>query len=218
MAIAAEPRSRSTQRMPLWAKGIVVLLATAFYVWAALTIRSASEDKHSHAIRISLPLLPGQSWIADPGENFDPAKADWGNLTTGVVVADGQVVFVRTSQGDYALRLFDQSLQPEQAKYQFARIGSKDSVHEGVTNGDRPISLPGQSIQWSGASPGHGFLYLGDNIVFGSKSLFQFGGPFPTGDVKQFQDNLPPGIQFSPLAWKLDELNGVKFDDQGFLR
>jgi hypothetical protein len=218
MAIAAETRSVSAKPMPLWAKGIVVLLATAFYIWAALTIRSASEDKHSHAIRISLPLLPGQSWIVDPGENFDPLKADWGNLTTGVAVADGQVVFVRTQQGDYALRLFDQTLQPEQAKYQFVQIGQKDSFHEGVTNGDRPIALPGQSIQWSGAKIGCGFLYLSDSIVFGSQSPFQFGGPFPTGDVKQFQDNLPPGIQFSPFAWKLDELNGVKFDDQGFLR
>ena len=218
MAVWIGNRNPSAKPMPTWARGVVVLLAIAFYLYAAFAIRSVSEDKRSHAVRISLPLLPGYSWIVSPGENFDPAKAEWGNLATGAAVADGQVVFVRTNRGDYAVRLSDQSLVPEKAKYQFVCIGQNDTVHEGVANGDRPIELPGRRIQWSGAQPGRGFLYIGENVALGSKSSFQFGGPFPSGDVKQFQGSLPPGIQFSPFAWKLNELNGVKFDDQGFLR
>ena len=185
---------------------------------AATTIRSVNEDSRSHAVRISLPLLPGYSRMVDPGENFDPAKADWKALQRGVAVADGQVVFIRTHQGDFALRLFDQTLAPEQAKYQFVAIGQNGSVHEGVADGDRPVELPDQRIQWSGAQPGRGFLYASENFVYGLKNPFQFGGPFPSSDLKQFQDSLPPGVHFSALAWKLNELNGVKFDDQGFLR
>jgi hypothetical protein len=48
------------------------------------------------------------------------------------------------------------------------------------------------------------------------KNTYQFGAPFRSGDLQQFQFGLPPGIQFNSLASRINEANGVVFDSQGF--
>jgi len=201
-----------------WMTRVICLLVIGTYGWVAFSVRSITEDRRSHAVRVSLPLLLGYSWIATPGENYDPAEAKWGSLSTAVGVADGRIVFVRTHQGEYALRLSNQTLEPEQAKYEFVTIGEKGLVHEGIVDGLHPIALPGRRITWSAAQTGHGFLYTSELFVFGFKNPFEFGGPFRDGDIQQFQNGLPPGVQFSSLAWKVNDMNGVKFDEQGFMQ
>jgi hypothetical protein len=203
----------TAQKLGVWAKRVVILIAIG---GALISVRTFSEDKRSHAVRESLPLLFGYSWMVYPGEGFDPAKAEWGNFNSGVSIADGQIFFIRNHRGVFAVKLFDQSLEPEQARFQFVEIGVSGPVQGGTASGSRPIELPGQSIPWSGSRKGRGFIYLSERFLYGMKNTYQFGAPFRSGDLQQFQFGLPPGIQFNSLASRINEANGVVFDSQGF--
>lgn len=212
MGNRVEPVTKG-QKLRFWAIRVGVLIVIG---WVLLSVRNFSEDKRSHAVRESLPLLFGYSWMIYPGEDFDPAKAEWGSVETAVAVADGQIFFVRNHHGIFAVRLSDQSLDPEQASYQFVEIGTSGPAQEGTVSDSSPIDLPGQSVRWSGSRKGRGFIYMSDRFLFGMKNTFQVGAPFRSGDLGQFQSALPPGIYFNSLASKINEANGVIFDSQGF--
>ena len=197
-----EPRTLGA-KVAVWAKQLLIL---GFICWAVFAVRNYSEDTHSHAIKESFPLLFGFGHIVYRPADYDPDKAEWGPVHEAVCVDDGQIVFIQIHQAIYALKFTKQTLEPEQAEYEYVEVGSSSPIVKSVSASfPGGIRLPGATVSWSGRAPGRGFIYIKNSFMPGRKSRFLIGVPFYSGELDSYSKAVPAEVHFESLPYKIGE-------------
>jgi hypothetical protein len=196
------PPPTFAEKLAPWLRRILI---GGCLIWICFSIQQFLEDTRSHTIKISYPLLLGREKIRALQPGFDPQTAVWKPVNTAFPVADGAILFVRTGNSTYAVKIVHQTIKPEQAAYEFLKVGGTDPVVQGVA-GTLPggIALPEHHVGWSGRSDGAGFLYLDDSFIWNDPPRYTIGLPFQSGDLEPFRHAVPAGVHFESLPWKVN--------------
>src|SRR5262245_4504260 len=78
-------------------------------VWICLTFSLDSEDARTHTIKATYPLFGNYEKIIRLEPGFDPKLAQWGWVKTTFSVTDGNILFVKTHDAVFALKIVHQS-------------------------------------------------------------------------------------------------------------
>jgi hypothetical protein len=173
-------------------------------IWICLSMQNFLEDTRTHTIKIVYPLLLNYERVTAPQPGFDPQKAEWSPVKTGFAVSDGTILFVKAGDSTYAVKLVRQTIQPEQAQYEFLKVGGTDPIVRGLAQTESgTINLPGHPLAWSGRRDGEGFLYLDDSFIWNDPPHYTIGVPFQSGDLQQFRHAVPASVHFESVPWKI---------------
>ncbi len=198
-----EPRPATRgQKIFTWFFRLFILVVL---LGLACAVRVYVQDQNSGAIRVSFPLLLGFGWIAFPAPNYDPAKADWGSIDNSAPLADGQVIFIRTRHAVYALKFLRQTLNPEQAEFEYLPVGTSTPSLKSVTDEKTRIVLPDIRVEWSGHEAGSGYIYADSGFLLSRPTRYEIGVPFKHGDLETYRQAVPADVHFELPPWKIKD-------------
>ena len=115
-------------------------------------------------------------------------------------VLDGDIVFIRYHQSVYAVKFLRQTMNPEQAHYEYLKVGSgmppvTDRINKTFPGG---LFLDFFVVPWSGRTLGTGYVYL-TATHRGLPPAYEIGEPFYSGELQQFSKIIPPDVHFESL-------------------
>jgi hypothetical protein len=196
------PPPTFAEKLAPWLRRILI---GGCLIWICFSIQNFLEDTRSHTIKITYPLLMNHERITAPQPGFDPQTAVWKPVTEAFPVDDGTVLFVKTGDSVYAVKLVRQTIKPEAAQYEFLKVGTSDPIVKGTAETlPGGIALPEHRVGWSGKSDGAGYLYLDDSFIWNNPPRYTIGLPFQSGDLEQFRNAVPAGVHFESLPWKVN--------------
>jgi hypothetical protein len=196
------PPPTFAEKIAPWLRRVII---GGCLVWVCFSMQDFLIDTRSHTIKISYPLLMGHEKITAPQPGFDPQKALWVPVNTAFPVADGTVLFIKTGDSVFAVKLVRQTIKPEQAQYEYLKVGAADPVVKGTAEPEPGgLILAGHRIGWTGQNDGAGYLYLDDSFIWNQPPRFTIGLPFQSGNLEPFRHALPASVHFESLPWKIN--------------
>jgi hypothetical protein len=198
------PEPTLAEKLAPWLRRVLI---GGCLIWICFSMQTFSEDARTHTIEVTYPLLGNYARITAPQPGFDPQKAEWRPLSTGFAVPDGAVFFVKTGSATYAVRIWNQRINPELACFSYVTVGHADAGPGPAAGTVRPapdgITLPGCTIAWSGKSDGAGYLYLDEAFIWNKPPRYTIGVPFQSGSLDPFRQAVPAGTHFESQPWKI---------------
>ena len=197
------PPPTLAERLAPWLRRILI---GGCLIWICFSVQTSFEDTRSHTIKVTYPLLMNYEKISAPQPAFDPRNAVWVPVKTAFLVPDGAILFVKTGETTYAIKLLHQTIKPEQSDYEYLKVGSTEPAVKGTAQTlPGGIALPGQTIAWSARSDGAGYLYLDDAYIWNKPSRYTVGVPFQSGGLEHFRQAIPPNVHFESVPWKIED-------------
>ncbi len=114
---------------------------------------------------------------------------------------DGDIVFIKANNFVYAVKILQQLLVPEQATYQYVKLGTNSEPIEATTTAPFPdgngLMIDSVPVAWSGSQIGQGFIYLTSRYLHAP--LYEVGVPFFRGDLKNYSQKVPANVVFESV-------------------